>query len=195
MSIEAPRESGGIHWESSHMISLHPDVVQKRQNITRIPRPDILPNAFEDTISRLYAIWLRIYAEDLLQYEDAANTIELEGRVLRGNVAVSTPMFATIVGILGYSTIVIIFLYPGPQWERRVAHLPTSLAAMWAHLYASDAKELCGKISGRNVEERLKKLNTFEKGLNTEGLEDGTLHDGIFSEPEELDGNGDIGVY
>ncbi|KAI5839436.1 hypothetical protein DFP73DRAFT_614012 [Morchella snyderi] len=180
----------GLGWYNSHLVSLYPEIVVKGRNITHIPKREVLPDAFQDVIRRLYAIGLRLSSQNFLQYEGTPKKTEAEAIVMIEKVVLSTKMVGLVLGILGYTTIVIVLLYWGPQGERRSSHAPTCLAAMWAHLYASDAKRLCGEIRGANIYTRLRMLDKVKGARFTYGRfrgKDGEVHEGVYMEDERAE--------
>lgn len=90
----------------------------------------------------------------------------------------SVYMLAIAATILIYTIVVLVVLY---SWQRPrvVGHVPTSLAGMYALLYASNAKDYCG--FGRTPEERAQSLGGM---YSYEGFkaEDGARRFGVYRE-------------
>lgn len=117
----------------------NPAVVRTPSNDTHLPNAAIAVPTFSDILRRLFAIFVRISADDLFFPPGAApasvSTTEVTYRVHMNSVN-----FALAVSILMFAIGVIIALYL-TQEEAVVGHLPWSLAGMYAHLYASAVKE------------------------------------------------------
>lgn len=69
--------------------------------------------------------------------------------VVMGRVTLGRPMFIIAATTLVYKIMLLMVLYFGLRHPGVVIHQPTSLAAMWATLYASNAKEECAVVHGR----------------------------------------------
>ncbi|KAI5850560.1 hypothetical protein DFP73DRAFT_582879 [Morchella snyderi] len=189
-AVSAAAKSGslgflGLQWYNSHLASSGSRVAPDGRNLTHIPESSTLPAAFEDVIAYLYATGLNIYATEFF-HVGAKESITAQATFRFEWLLVRAPALWLIFGIVGYDTLVIGLLYWGPQGKRKVGHPPTCLVAIWAHLYASDAKELCGEIRGANIKARLAKLDKVGTRFTYGGFigMDGNHHVGVFVEPE-----------
>lgn len=147
-----------IKWFNYLMATVKSEVVRSTPpNITHIPNQSVM-SAFEDVYRRLFAINLRLHARTILSLD----TVE-GARIIqpRGKVYVSSTMFYIAAAILGFMIVVLVALYWG-QDRQVVGHLPRNLVGMYAHLYASNAKEECAQVIGTNPEDRAMKLGELK---------------------------------
>lgn len=159
-----------LSWFNSLMTELKPSLVRHAlTNSTHLPDTTDLIATFEDIFKRVYAISLRLSAEEIFASPEPRDPAQGTATVTRQRIRVSTPMFAISVVILGYFLVLFVFLYWGPPAGHHcLSHLPTTLAAAYTLLYASTAKEECLKIRGDSTKERAEKLqemgNTYAYG-------------------------------
>lgn len=167
-------------WVNLFMATLTPSILRHLPNVTHVPDTKDLAMAFEDVFQRLFAISLRLYAEEI--FSTGKNSVSAgKAIVLQPRVKLSFKMFVLSVVILVYTIAVLVVLY---VWRRPkiYGYLPTSLMGMYALLYASNAKEHCG--SGRTPAERALTLSgTYACGSFVGG--DGRGHYGVHKESEE----------
>lgn len=166
-------------WVNFFMASLTPSIIQNLANVTHIPNTTDLASAFEDVFQRLFAISLRLYAEEI--FSAGKGTVS-PGTVtiLEQRVIVNYRMFVLSAVILIYTIGVLVVVY---MWRRpRIyGYLPTSLSGMYALLYASNAKEYCGP--GSTPAERATGLSgTYAYGAFVGA--DGKGHYGVNRESE-----------
>lgn len=179
-----------IKWFNYLLANIHNSTIPRGgPNVTHIPETAGLPEAFEDVFRRLFAINLRLYSSDILSFPATPEASTATSRVIRERVQVSTPMFIIACVILSYTILLVFFLYWGPEAGRQcgIAHEPTSLAAMWAMLYSSTAKEMCAALRGNGPKERARRLKEMGQryGYRSFMGVDGGRHVGVFCEEKE----------
>lgn len=106
-------------------------------------------------------------------------------------------MFAILAGIFVYFLIVVLLIYrvrPG----HGLSHMPTTLAATYTLLYASNISDEFSRIYGEDPKKRAKQL---EKLGNTYGYRgfvglDGQRHFGVYrEEPSQVEKHPKLGGY
>lgn len=172
-----------IRWINHLMALMNPSIVNNNPtNITHIPNTAGLVDTFEDLYRWLFAINVGLYAQDIIS-TGADQITPATAVMMSEKFEVSPFMFYLAIGILGFMVGVLVVLY-STQQQYVVGHLPTSLAAMYAHLYASNSQEECGRVEGRNSEERGKALEAL--GLRySYGWFPGGGHVGVYREKME----------
>lgn len=178
-----------IRWLNYLIATVEPRTVGQNTNITHIPDAAYIASAFEDVYRRLFAINVALYAKDTILPRDLRLEIDeasVKARVLTARVYMSSEMFYLAVAILLFMIGVLGALYWGQR--QPIGHLPESLAGTYALLYASNAKEECGKLRGRNSKERSKKLEELEMKFMY-GPFLGGRHYGVYCVGEEVEGD------
>lgn len=175
-----------IDWFDYLMATIEPSIVQNLTNITHIPDARYIAEAFEDVYRQLFAINLQLYEQDILSREET-RTLPATAIVEMNRIAVNTVMFSIAAFILLFMIVVLVMLY-WRQEEQPVHRLPTTLEGMYALLYASNAKEECREVAGRNPEERAKNLNNLGRSYSYGEFHDekGSTHFGVY----RVGGNG-----
>lgn len=172
-------------WMDYLLRTLHPEIVQQGANLTKIPDREVLPGAFEDLYRRLFAVSLSLDAGEMLGVS-GSEEVMVTAILKDERMVVSVAMFAVAAAIVGYTVLLLLVLYyggTGGSW-RAVVHEPVSLAGMWAGLYASDVKRVCGELQARGPRERAEVLKR-RQGRYSYGTfrgADGKTHVGVFSE-------------
>lgn len=168
-----------MRWLNYLIATVDPRTVGKKTNITHIPDRAYIVGAFEDVYRRLFAINMALYHDGIIaSREEEPNIKTTTAAVLQADrVRVSTEMFFLSVLILLFMVVVLVVLYWGQR--QPVGHLPHSLAGTYALLYASNAKEECGTLRGRNSKERAKRLKEVERKY-VYGPFDGGRHYGVY---------------
>lgn len=167
-------------WVNFFMAVLTPSIIRHLPNVTHVPDTTDLASAFEGVFQRLFAISLRLYAEEIFS---AGNSSVSPGTavVLEQRVKVNFKMFVLTAVILVYTIVVLVVVY---MWKRPqiYGYLPTSLLGMYALLYASNAKEYCG--TGSTPAKRAMALSgTYAYGSFLGA--DGKTHYGVNRESEK----------
>lgn len=183
-AIAPPDLLVGIHsrlvWVNYFMALLTPSIIRQLPNVTHIPDTTNLASTFQDVFQRLFAISLRLYAEEIFS---TGETSVSPGTaiILKLRVKVNYKMFVLTAVILIYTIVVLVVVY---MWQRPqiYGYLPTSLSGMYALLYASNAKEYCGSGS-TPVERALTLSGTYAYGSFV-GV-DGRGHYGVNRESEQ----------
>lgn len=158
-------------------------VIDHSTNITHLPNTTNLAQTFERVYRRLFAINVRHYAADILS--PGPRQIAPGRAVVRSfRVNVSRSMFYLSSIILVFIMAVLVILYYTQQ-QHVIGHLPTSLAGMYAHLYASNSQEECGRVEGKNPEERGKALEALGLSYRYGWFPDGG-HVGVYRLEEEI---------
>lgn len=174
----------GIHsrlvWVNFFMALLTPSIIRQLPNVTHVPDTAGLASTFQDVFQRLFAISLRLYAEEIFSTSEISVSPGT-AIVLKPRVKVNFKMFVLMAVILVYTIVVLVVVY---VWQRPqiYGYLPTSLSGMYALLYASNAKEYCG--SGSTPAERAQTLSgTYAYGSFVGA--DGREHYGVNRESEQ----------
>lgn len=178
-----------MRWLNYLIATVEPRTVGENTNITHIPDRAYIVGAFEDVYRRLFAINLALYADGIIAArEEQPNAKTTTTAVVQTNrVRVNTEMFFLSVSILLFMVVVLVVFYWGQR--QPVGHLPQSLAGTYALLYASNAKEECGKLHGRNPKERAKRLEEVERKYVYGSFDDGR-HYGVYRVEDGLLGDG-----
>lgn len=159
LAQDEDNDADDIRWLDYLARTLDPRLVRNGTAISHVPDTTYLAAAFEDVIRRLFAITVELNV-DLLDYGDALDAL-LPAVVYPTRVVVSPVMFAIAAGILLFIMAVLVPLYWGSRGGRFKGHLPRSLGTMYALLYASNAKEECGSVQGRDPTERAEALRVL----------------------------------
>lgn len=185
-------EKTNIQWFNHLIATVEPKTIRNLTNNTRIPDAAYIATAFEDIYRRLFAIHLRLQADEVIvvpTQQQMPKTAPGQAVLRMDRVTVDTTMFSLAASILAIMIVVLVVLY----WDQRqpIGNLPNTLAGMYALLYASNAKEECGKIYGRNPKQRARRLEE-RKGMYVYGMfsSGGSKHYGVYREgdlPEEED--------
>lgn len=177
-----------MRWLNYLIATVEPRAVRVDSNITHIPDRAYIVGAFEDVYRRLFAINLALNADGIIAArEEQPNARTTTTAVVRTDrVRMNTEMFFLSVLILLFMAVVLVVLYWGQR--QPVGHLPHSLAGTYALLYASNAKEECGNLRGRNSKERAKRLEEVESKYVYGPFDDGR-HYGVYRVGEGLLGD------
>lgn len=152
-------------------------IIDNPTNTTHMPNTTNLAHTFEQVYRRLFAINVRHYAADILS--PGTRQIAPARAVVRSfRVNVSGLMFYLSSIILVFIMAVLVILYYTQQ-QHVIGHLPTSLAGMYAHLYASNSQEECGRVEEKNPEERGKALEALGLSYRYGWFPDG-VHVGMY---------------
>lgn len=156
-NVTAVKEN--IQWLNHLIATIEPKTIRAVTNLTRIPDVAYIINAFDDIYRRLFAINMRLYVDDIITILDRkqkTHTVPGKAIVIMDRVNMSTQMFYIAASII----LILILVLVGIYWKPRapLGHVPQSLGEMYAALYASNAKEECGKIRGVNSRERARRL-------------------------------------
>ena len=151
-----------------------------------VPSLDDITKSLYPVYSKLFAIWLGVNREKLLEPATTISAQFIEGQTTRSHVRifVSLPLFIIadcILGVYAISALLIYLHRPG----RFLPRLPTSIAAIIALFAGSCAVHDFRDMSWMTKKERrrwLKRLNT-RYGYGTFVGGDGRLHVGIEKEP------------
>lgn len=149
-------ENHMIPWINNLMVSKEPQVRRQLTNVTHIPDTAHVVKTFEDVYKSLFAIYLKLHAEDFFELGE---TQRGEGRttIIEERVELSTIIFGIAGGVLALFLLVLTYVYfmrPG----RGLSHLPTSLAATHTLLYASNIRDDYFRLGGKSPNERAAKL-------------------------------------
>lgn len=144
-----------IRWLNHLMRTIEPRIVRDAANMTHIPDEAHIARAFEDVYRHLFALNLKLSEPSLVALGEPQNAT-VPGSLKVKTVDVNGLMFSIAGSVIVVIMVVLVFLY----WRRQqtVGYLPQSLAGMYALLYASNAKEECGELVGRDPAERAKSL-------------------------------------
>lgn len=167
-------------WVNFFMALLAPSIIRQLPNVTHVPNTTSLASTFQDVFQRLFAVSLRLYAEEIFSMGESSVSPGT-AIVLKPRVKVNFKMFVLTAVILVYTIVVLVAVYTR-QRPHIYGYLPTSLSGMYALLYASNAKEYCG--SGSTPAERALTLSgTYAYGSFI-GV-DGRRHYGVNRESEQ----------
>lgn len=167
--------SGSTHeidWLNYLMATKDKSIVRHPVNATHLPYPNIT-SVFESVYRQLFAVNLGLNAQTILSAQSSGMIL----MVKEGKVYVSGVMFYIALAILAYMIVVLVALYVG-QDRLFVGHLPQNLVGMYAHLYKSNAKVVCG-AAGLGELEQLEGRYSF-------GKFDHEKHTGVYKESEGL---------
>lgn len=141
-----------MRWMNHLMRVIEPKIVR---NSSHIPDRAHVVSAFEEVYRRLFVIFLKLSEDDVVIL-GSPETIVVKATVTAWRVDVSRVMYCLAGSIILVMVVVLVLLY----WHRQqtVGYLPTTLAGLYALLYASNAKEECGELYGRDPAERAKNL-------------------------------------
>lgn len=174
-----------LDWINNLMVHTKPELRRPHlTNVSHVPDSKYTAKAFEDVYKSLFAIYLQLYADTLFQLGKSQKVLG-SVTIMEDRVEISTPMFGIAAGILVFFIVVVLYVY----WMRpghNLSHLPTTLAATYTLLYASNAMEDSEKLSGRSPKERAVKLeglgNTYGYGFFVGW--DKHRHFGVYKEEE-----------
>lgn len=182
-------QKNNIQWIDHLIATVEPKTIRNLTNKTRIPDAAYIAPAFEDIYRRLFAIHLRLHADEVIvvpAQQRMPKTVPGQAFLLMDRVTVDTAMFYLAASILAIMIVVLVVLY----WDQRqpIGNLPRTLAGMYALLYASNAKEECGKIHGGNPERRARRLEEL-KGMYVYGMffSGANKHYGVYREGDSLE--------
>ncbi|KAG0634772.1 hypothetical protein HOY80DRAFT_1059128 [Tuber brumale] len=179
---------------------------------THLPNEATLVETFEKTITSLFAIYLSIHSQSLflpapvtpqpsssssvfsslLSSSSSSSSSDPTPTPIPGytyltddRITLSQTMFTIAILIISFFILVTLLVYtirPG----RKLTHMPTTLAAMYALVYASNALDDLAGIMVPGYKERLKAFEGLEyKYIYGEFVGgDGKLHFGVFKEAE-----------
>lgn len=161
-----------MRWINYLMRTIEPKIAR---NTTHIPDRAHVVSAFEDVYRRLFVIFLKLSEDDVVMLMNP-ETIVVKARVTAWRIDVSYLMYGLAGSIILVIVVVLVVLY----WHHQqvVGYLPTTLAGLYALLYASNAKEECGGLYGRDPAERAKNLQDVG-GLYACGRFAGGEHYGV----------------
>lgn len=174
-----------MRWMNYLMKLIEPKIVRNTTYRSHIPDKDHVVSAFEDVYRRLFVIFLKL-AEDKLLELGKPQTIVVKATVTAWRVDVSLMMYCLAGSIILVMVVVLVLLY----WHRqqKVVYLPTTLAGLYALLYASNAKEECGELYGRDPAERARNLQDvgglYACGPFADGEHYGVHRTGKLADPE-----------
>lgn len=173
-------DSHKIRWLNNLMKTIDPRIDRNLRNMTHIPDPAYIAGALEEAYRRLFAINLQLYQATMigtgeLHKHPAAAVVQID------RVGVSSLMFILAASIILTIMTVLTFLYL--RRRQPVGNVPETLAGMYALLYASNAKEECGKLYGKDPKERAKNLEEFEGQYVYGSFQDGE-HYGVYRRGE-----------
>lgn len=171
-----------LHWFNNLMVVLNHTIAQNLTNITHISDAAVIAGALEDVYRKLFAVNLQLYMRDIISPgEQLSRTVPAAALIRMGRVNVSQSNFAIAVFILLVIIVVLVVLYSTRQ--QPVGHVPTSLAKMYALLYASNTKDLCRDVDGADPKERAENLEKhgerYMYGPIPGGIHYGVYRDGI----------------
>lgn len=183
------QDSSGVHfinWISHLVTMIDPMVARTLTNITHVPNPDRIVKAFAETYRHLFAINMQLYEDKIIvPAEPLPETILAPVVVVLDRVNMSVAMYSILVSGLLMTIAMLVVIYWGlkhPDGQR-----PESLAGMYALLYASNAREECGQLSGANPVERAKRLKALGGKYVYGRFPDGTHHGVYRSEELKID--------
>lgn len=185
MQIRNTLDHHQMRWINYLMKLLEPKIVRNATYQSQLPDRAHVVSAFEDVFRRLFVIFLKL-SEDAMFDLGTPKTIIVKATVKAWRVDVSLLMYCLAGSIILVIVVVLILLY----WRRQqtVGHLPTTLAGLYALLYASNAKEECGELYGRDPAERAKNLEDvgglYACGLFADGKHYGVHRTGKLADPE-----------
>lgn len=174
-----------LRWINYLMRAIEPKIVRNATYITHIPDRAYVASAFEDVYRRLFVIFLKLSEDDGVILLDP-ETIVVKATATAWRVYVSHLMYCLAGSIILVIVVVLVLLY----WHREqtVGYLPTTLAGLYALLYASNAKEECGELYGRDPAERAKNLEDvgglYVCGRFADGEHYGVHRTGKLADPE-----------
>lgn len=174
-----------LRWINHLMRLIEPKIVRNTTYITHIPDRVYVASAFEDVYRRLFVIFMKLSEDGVILLGDP-ETIVVKATVTAWRVDVSHLMYCLAGSIILIIVVVLVLLY----WHREqtVGYLPTTLAGLYALLYASNAKEECGELYGRNPAERAKNLQEvgglYVCGRFADGEHYGVHRMGKLADPE-----------
>lgn len=169
-------DSHKLRWLNYLMKTIEPRIVRNATNMTHIPDEAYIVGAFEDVYRRLFAINLLLSEHTVLALGEP-RTVSVAATLIITRVDVSGLMFCIGALIILVIMVVLVFLYC--RRKQPVGYLPQHLAGMYALLYASNAKEECGQLYGRDPAERAKNLDEVG-GLYVCGRFPGGEHYGVY---------------
>lgn len=173
---ENTRDNHKIRWLNRLMKTIEPQIVRKVTNMTHLPNTTLIEDIFQKTYTELFAINLQQAAHTIIDFRQPETT-QVSASIRRLRVVMSGEMFRIAISMIGVIMLLLFFVYLSRQ--QPVGYLPHHLAGMYALLYASNAKEECGKLQGRNPAERAKNLEDLG-GTYACGAFAGGKHYGVY---------------
>lgn len=137
------------------MRTIEPRIVRNVTNMTHIPDEAYIVGAFEEVYRRLFDINLQQSEQTVIALGEP-RPVNVAAVVYVSTAYVNDIMFLVALFIILIIMTVLAILY----WRRQqpVGYLPHHLAGMYALLYASNAKDECGQLYGRDPAARAKQL-------------------------------------
>lgn len=159
IQAEKSFDSHKIRWLNSLMRTWFPSIVRTDRNMTHLPNMGFISHAFTTIYARLFLVSLSQAAQDIIDL-GTPETIITQGQIRADGVHMQLEMVIITLLMIGGIMVLLLFVYYH-CWQP-VGYVPLHLAGMYALLYASNAKEECGKLRGRNPAERAAALGDFK---------------------------------
>lgn len=177
-----------MRWIDNLLVTVQPSTAQNLTNATIIPTTEFLPGTFEGVFRHLFAINVQLYADETLSTDTGQGLAPAQVVAEMYRVDISPVMFAIAIAIL----VIMIGAVGAVFWraDRKFqGPLPTSLAGMYTHVYASnDAMGDCRGVSGGSPTERARELDQLSSANGRTYKygdfvgPDGRTHHGVFSD-------------
>lgn len=148
------RNSHDLRWFNHLMALLRLELIN---NDTRLPDRSQVAASFQDVYRRLFVIALRLYSEDIFSLGQR-HQVPGSAVLLSDRVQVKWLMFTLATTIYGFIFVAVVVVYC--NLGKHLGPVPTTLVRVYSLLYASNAMEECGQMSGKNPDKRAKSLKS-----------------------------------
>lgn len=174
----------GMYLINYLMLLIEPNIRRHLTNHSYLPVDTLVIKTFEQVYTSLFALHLQTGYDRLFENIGVRRHTMGTTTIAKSRVAISTAMFVITTGILAYFIFALGVFY-GKRPGHRLSYLPTTMAGVFALLYASNTLEDVRKIRGKDVAERAAEL---EKLDDRYGYGDfmgvgRRRHFGVFKEP------------
>lgn len=159
MQAESSRDSHKIRWLNSLTRTVFSSIVRTDRHLTSLPNITFISFAFQRIYGHLFVVNLCQAAQDIIDLRKP-EMINVQGEIRADGVHMQLEMVTITLSTIGVIMLLLLFVYYR-CWQP-VGYVPKHLAAMYALLYARNAKEECGKLCGRNPAERAAALEDFK---------------------------------
>lgn len=161
-----------------------PSIRPNPTNHSFLPNRTLAIKTFERVFTSLFALHLHTGYDRLFEHTGVRRHTMGTTTIATSRVAISTPMFAITTGILAFFILALGVFY-GKRPGHHLSYLPTTLAGVFALLYASNALEDVRAIRGGNVAQRAAELEKLDGryGCGSFVGSGRRKHFGVFKEP------------
>ncbi|PWW80517.1 hypothetical protein C7212DRAFT_361529 [Tuber magnatum] len=176
----------------NHLMKLSDPTMNRKE--THLPNEAALVKTFEKTITSIFATYLSIRSQQLF-LPTSGRPSDLPPTPIPGytyltddRITLSPAMFTITIFIISFFILVKLLVYmirPG----RNLTHLPTTLGATYALVYASNVLDDLAGVTARGYRERLKAFERLEHRYSYGEFVggDGREHFGVFKEAGATD--------